>query len=257
MLNEPRRANTSKSYLWVYKGGPPNKSCVVFDYQETRGGYHAENFLKDFKGFLQTDAYSGYNFTDRSQDITSVGCFAHARRPFAERAKISKKTGLAIEAIGFIRQLYTIEKYARDNNFTADQRYEFRNEKATSILNEFHAWLEKNINKVPKQHKMGQGMQYCLRHWTELTNYLKNGRLEIDNNAVENLIRKLALGRKNFLFAGSPAGAKAAATYYSLIGTCELNGIDPYKYFCAMLHQIRFCKTENDYQNLLPYSIQL
>lgn len=257
VLNEPGRANTAKSYLWVYKGGPPNKPCVVFDYQETRGGYHAKNFLKDFKGFLQTDAYSGYNFTENSPDITSVGCFAHARRPFAELAKISKKVGLATEAIGYIRQLYAIEKYARENNLTYDERHGLRNEKALPILNEFHIWLEKNINKVPKQHKMGQGMQYCLRHWTELTNYLKNGRIEIDNNGVENLIRKLALGRKNFLFAGSPAGAKAAATYYSLIGTCELNDIDPFKYFCTMLNQIRLCKTESDYQSLLPYSIKL
>jgi transposase len=257
VLNEPGRANTAKSYLWVYKGGPPNKPCVIFDYQETRGGYHAKNFLKDFKGFLQTDAYAGYNFTDYSPDITSVGCFAHARRPFAELAKISKKLGLATEAAAYIRQLYAIEKYARENHLTYDARFELRNEKALPVLNEFHIWLEKNINKVPKQHKMGQGMQYCLRHWPELTNYLKNGRIEIDNNGVENLIRKLALGRKNFLFAGSPAGAKAAGTYYSLIGTCELNGIDPYKYFCAMLNQIRLCSTESDYQRLLPYSIKL
>jgi transposase len=257
VLNEPGRPNKTKSYLWVYKGGPLNKPCVVFDYQETRGGYHAENFLKDFKGFLQTDAYSGYNFVENYEDITSIGCFAHARRPFAELAKISKKTGLAMEAIAYIRELYAIEKHARENNFTIEQRYELRDEKAPPILDAFRAWLEKNINKVPKQHKMGQGMQYCLRHWAELTNYLKHGRIEIDNNAVENLIRKLALGRKNFLFAGSPAGARAAATYYSLMGTCELNGIEPYKYFCAMLHQIRLCKIESDYQNLLPYSIQL
>lgn len=257
VLNEPKRENTSKSYLWVYKGGPPNKPCVVFDYQETRAGCHAENFLKDFKGFLQTDAYAGYNFTGKYKDIVPIGCFTHARRPFAELAKISKKTGLAVEAIGYIGKLYAIEKHARENNLTPDQRYALRNEKAPPILKEFYGWLEKNLNKVPKQHKMRQGMEYCLRHWTVLTNYLKNGRVEIDNNAVENLIRKLALGRKNFLFAGSPAGAKAAAIYYSLIGTCELNGIDPYKYFCAMLHQIRLCKTESDYQNLLPYSIQL
>jgi transposase len=257
VLNEPGRTNTQKSYLWVYKGGPPDKPCVVFDYQETRGGYHAKNFLKDFKGFLQTDAYSGYNFTENSEHIISIGCFAHARRPFAELAKISKKTGLSVEAINYIGQLYAIEKHARENNFTADQRHELRHEKALPVLNSFHEWLEKNINKVPKQHKMGQGMQYCLRHWIQLTNYLKHGRIEIDNNGVENLIRKLALGRKNFLFAGSPAGARAAATYYSLIGTCELNGIDPYKYFCTMLNQIRLCNTEDDYQNLLPYSIKL
>lgn len=252
VLNEAGRADTAKSYMWVYKGGDIHHPSAVFDYQETRGGYHAQNFLKGFKGYLQTDAYSGYNFTDYDEDIIALGCMAHARRPFAELAKISKKTGLAIDAIKYFQRLYTIEKYARENNLSYQERYNLRHQKAPPILDEFKQWLEMHLTKVPKQHKLGQGIQYVLKHWTELTAYLKDGRLEIDNNLVENLIRPLALGRKNWLFAGSPSGARAAAVFYSLIATCQLNNIEPYQYFCKMLHQIRLCKTDEDFINLLP-----
>lgn len=96
-----------------------------------------------------------------------------------------------------------------------------------------------------------------LNHWESLTNYLKEGRLEIDNNKIENFIRPLALGRKNYLFMGSPEGAKAGAIFYSLMATCTANNVEPYKYFCTMLHQIRHCKTEDDYRKLLPQSIEL
>jgi len=257
VLNEAGRADTTKSHMWVYRGGDLAHLSVVFDYQETRGGYHAQTFLKGFKGYLQTDAYSGYNFTDQNEAITALGCMAHARRPFAELAKISKKTGLALDAIKYLQHLYAIEKYARENNLSPQQRYELRQQKAPPIFAEFKTWLETYLTKVPKQHKLGQGIQYVLRHWKELTAYLKDGRLEIDNNLVENLIRPLALGRKNWMFAGSPSGAKAAAVFYSLIATCQLNKIEPYQYFCKMLHQIRLCKTDEDYQKLLPQFIQL
>jgi hypothetical protein len=253
VLNEAGRADTSKSYMWVYKGGHFSHPSIVFDYQETRAGYHAQNFLKKFKGYLQTDAYSGYHFADKEEGIISLGCMAHARRPFAELAKISKKTGLALDAIKYFQRLYAIEKYARENNLTHQQRHDLRQQKAPPVFDEFKAWLETHLTKVPKQHKLGQGIQYALRHWSELTAYLKDGRLEIDNNLVENLIRPLALGRKNWLFAGSPHGAKAAAVFYSLIATCQFNNIEPYQYFCKMLHQIRSCKTEVDFIKLLPH----
>jgi transposase len=207
VLNEAGRANVSKSTMWVYKSGNLVHPCVVFDYQETRGGYHAQNFLKGFKGYLQTDAYSGYNFTEQNEAISPLGCLAHARRPFAELAKLSKNTGLAWEALHYFQRLYAIEKQAREARLSHQQRYELRHQQAPPIFAEFKNWLETHVTKVPKQHKLGQGIQYTLRHWHKLTGYLKEGRLEIDNNAVENLIRPLALGRRNWLFAGSPTGA--------------------------------------------------
>lgn len=252
VLKEPGRKDTSKSYLWVYRGG----GNVVFDYQQTRGGYHAQTFLKGFKGYLQTDAYSGYHFTEYDKNIISVGCMAHARRPFAQLAKLAKKEGLATKALLYFKSLYAIESYARDNHSSHDERHTFRNEKAPPILDELKSWLTFNITKLPKQHQIGKAIYYVLNNWEALTSYLKDGRLEIDNNKIENLIRPLALGRKNFLFMGSPHGAKAGAIFYSLIATCTVNNVEPYIYFCTILHQIRFCKSEEDYRKLLPQFIQ-
>ena len=256
VLKEPNRLDTSKSFMWVYLGGSLATPSVVFDYQQTRSGYHAQTFLNHFTGYLQTDAYSGYHFTQHIEAIMALGCMAHARRPFAELAKASKKEGLAFEGLSYFEGLYGIEKYARENHLTFEERFQLRKEKAPPLLDNFKHWLLQNINKIPKQHTLSKAMQYSLNHWNELTAYLKDGRLEIDNNAVENLIRPLALGRKNFLFMGSPEGAKAAALFYSLIATCKANHIEPYQYFCAMLHKIRACKTQEDYKKLLPYSIQ-
>jgi transposase len=253
VLKEPGRKDTSQSYLWVYR----SENSVVFDYQQSRRGYHAETFLKGFKGYLQTDAYSGYHFVAKNKDIISVGCMAHARRPFAQIAKLAKNEGLAAKALEFFKLLYSIETYARDNQLDPHARFLLRNEKIPPILEEFKKWLTINIVKLPKQHQLGKGMYYVLNHWEALTNYLKDGQLEIDNNKIENLIRPLALGRKNFLFMGSPSGAKAGAIFYSLIATCIENGIQPYKYFCVMLNKIRHCKNENDYRLLLPNNIVL
>ena len=253
VLKEPGRKDTSQSYLWVYR----SEKSVVFDYQQNRSGYHAEAFLKGFKGYLQTDAYSGYHFIAKNKDILSIGCMAHARRPFAQIAKLAKTEGLAVKALEYFKSLYAIESYARENQLDPNARYLLRNEKAPPILDEFKNWLHTNIIKLPKQHQLGKGMAYVLNHWESLTNYLKDGCLEIDNNKVENMICPLALGRKNFLFMGPPAGAKAGAIFYSLIATCIQNNVKPYEYFCTMLSKIRQCKTDDNYRLLLPQYIIL
>lgn len=255
VLNEIGRDNQTKSYMWVYRGGG-DKPTIVYEYQETRGGYHAKQFLAGFKGYLQSDAYSGYNFALSDNNIVSVGCHAHARRPFAELAKSNKNTGLAHEALKFYRKLYAIEKDARDNELSAEARYQLRLEKSVPILNAFKKWLDHHLPKTSEQGAIGKAIRYCLSHWNELNNCLKDGRIEIDNNLVENAIRPFALGRKNWLFNGSPAGAKAGAIFYSLIETCKTNNIEPCKYFCTMLHQVRRCKSEDDYRKLLPQFIQ-
>lgn len=258
VMDEKDRANTSKSYMWCYRGGEKNNLCIVYDYQETRGGYHAEQFLAGFKGFLQSDAYAGYNFTDKkNSQIISVGCHAHARRPFAELVKIAQAPGLAHQAITFYRKLYAIEDDARKNNLSSEARFELRKKHSIPILSAFKTWLDHHLTKTSEHGKIGKAIRYCLSNWTELTHFLKDGRIEIDNNFIENAIRPFALGRKNWMFMGSPAGAKAGAIFYSLIETCKANNIEPYKYFCAMLHKIRLCATDEDYQKLLPQNIQL
>ena len=258
VMDEAGRANTSKSYMWCYRGGEKNNICIVYDYQETRGGYHAEQFLSGFKGFLQTDAYAGYNFIDKENSkIISVGCHAHARRPFAELVKIAQAPGLAHQAITFYRKLYAVEDEARKKNLSPEERFELRKKNSIPILEAFKQWLDHHLTKTSEQGKIGKAIRYCLSNWAELNNYLKDGRIEIDNNLIENAIRPFALGRKNWMFMGSPAGAKAGAIFYSLIETCKANNIEPYKYFCAMLHKIRLCASDDDYQKLLPQNIQL
>jgi transposase len=256
VLQEIGRDNRTKSYMWAYRGGGSQPS-IVYEYQETRGGYHAQQFLTGFKGFLQSDAYSGYNWARDVQEIVAVGCHAHARRPFAELVKTNKTPGLAHEALKFYRKLYAIEKTARDNQLNPEARFILRQEKSVPVLDALKKWLDIHLLKTSEQSAIGKAIRYALTHWLKLTNYLKDGRIEIDNNLIENAIRPFALGRKNWLFNGSPAGAKAGATFFSLIETCKANNIEPYSYLCTMLNRIRGCVTEEDYKKLLPQFIKL
>jgi len=256
VLDEIGRDNKTKSYMWCYRGGG-DKPNIVYEYQPTRGGYHAEKFLAGFKGYLQSDAYSGYNFADKNNDLIKVGCMAHARRKFADIIKIAKSNGLAHEAIKFFKLLYKIEKEARENNLSSTERFDLRKEKVISILTSFKSWLDIHLTKTPIQSKIHNAIRYTLSNWEFLNNYLQDGRIEIDNNLLENAIRPFAIGRKNWLFNGSPKGAKAGATFYSLIETCKANKVEPYKYFVSMLQLIRKCQTEDDYRKLLPQFIAL
>jgi len=256
VLDEIGRDNRNKSFMWVYRGGG-KQPCIVYEYQETRGGYHAREFLSGFNGYLQSDAWSGYNWIENEENIIHVGCHAHARRPFAELVKTHKTPGLAHEAMRFYRRLYGIEKIAREGNYTPEARYALRQEKSLPILNAFKEWLDHHLTKTSEQAGIGKAIRYCMTHWSKLNNFLKDGRIEIDNNLIENSIRPFALGRKNWLFSGSPSGARAGATLYSLIETCKANNIEPYRYFCSMLNRIRECVTDDDYRKLLPQFIQL
>jgi transposase len=125
------------------------------------------------------------------------------------------------------------------------------------VLTAFKKWLDHYLPKTSEQGAIGKAIRYCLAHWPELNHYLKDDRIEIDNNLIENAIHPFALGRKNGLFNASPAGAKAGATFYSLIETCKANNVEPYQYLCVMLHRIRQCVTDDDYRNLLPQFIQI
>lgn len=254
VLDEVGRDNKTKSYMWCYRGGGI-KPMIIYEYQPTRGGYHASNFLTGFEGYLQSDAYSGYNFADKNDAIIKVGCMAHARRKFADIIKITKTNGLAHEAIKFFKALYKIEKEARDKNLSAEERYFLREQKSASILESFKHWLDIHLTKISPQSKIYEAIRYTLSNWKFLNSYLKDGRVEIDNNLLENAIRPFALGRKNWLFNASPNGAKAGAIFYSLIETCKANNVEPFKYFCTMLHRIRDCQSESDYSKLLPQNI--
>jgi transposase len=252
VFNEPDKTNISKSYMWVYCGGPPEKKAVVFEYQPSRSGESPEIFLQGFSGILQTDGYSGYNGFAMNENVKQAGCWAHARRKYMDIVKTSKTIGKAHEAILIIRKLYAIEKIARDQFFNSEQRYHLRQRLSVPILSDFKLWLEQTKKSVPPQSAIGKAIVYTLNQWAHLTTYVQDGEIQIDNNDVENLIRPFAIGRKNWMFMGSVSGAQAGAIIYSLMATCKVNTIEPYAYFKYIFDQLPRCKTQDDYQKLLP-----
>ena len=213
--------------------------------------------MVDFKGYLQTDGYAGYDWAAERDDITHLGCMAHGRRPFAELVKLAKKTGKSHQAIAYIKKLYAIEKEAKVRELSPEARYELRLEKAKPILDDLFKWIEKSLKTAVPQSKLGMGLNYMHQREEELCNYLLDGRLEIDNNGAENKIRPFAIGRKNWLISGSPRGADASSFFYSLISTSMDNGLNPFDYLNYLFNNITQCKTDEDYTRLLPHICKL
>ncbi len=232
VLNEPGRLATQKSYMWVFRGGSPDSPVVMYQYQPSRSGDVAELFLDDYEGVVQTDGYAGYNFLDSEDAILHVGCWAHARRKFyeAKKASGSTKSGSADKALTMIQQLYRLEKKAKNNKLDADGLKAMRQRDAKTILDKMSKWLEKRRDQVPPKSLLGKAINYSLNQWPQLVNYIKSGHAGIDNNVAENTIRPFVIGRKNWLFSGTPAGAKASASLYSLIETAKANKLEPYAY---------------------------
>ena len=255
VLNEPGRKNTTKSYMWVFRGGPPEKPVVFFCYSETRTGNIPKEILKGFHGYLQTDDFAAYEGLEK--EMLRVGCFAHTRRNFvkvidARGAGAKKKTGSAEVALEYIRRLYEIEKIARAAGLSPAEIKSLRKEKAEPILKEFKAWMEERMRLTPPKGLLGKALHYALSNWAKLIRYLEDGNISIDNNAAENSIRPFVVGRKNWLFAGHPNGAHAAATLYTLIETAKACGLEPYWYLRYIFEKIPYAQTEEDFRALLP-----
>lgn len=255
VMGEENRKNTSTSYMWVYRSAKPDKKIILFDYRETRQARWPKEILLGFKGYLQTDGYNGYNWLDDNADVVHLGCMAHARRPFAELVKLAKTTGKSHKAVAFFQKLYAIEKIAREAKYSPEQRYALRLEKSKPILDEMQTWLAQSLQHAVPQSKLANALHYMHDRWQQLTNFLLDGTLEIDNNGAENQIRPFAVGRKNWLFSGSPRGAHASALFYSLIATAVANNWNPFDYLHSLFENIRACKIQDDYLNLLPRNI--
>ncbi len=257
VMNESGKKNTSKSYMWLYRSALPDKRINYFEYRHSREGIWPETLLADFKGYLQTDGYAGYDWAAERENITRLGCMAHGRRPFAELVKLAKKTGKSHQAIAYIKKLYAIEKEAKVKKLSPEARYELRLEKAKPILDDLFKWIEKSLKTAVPHSKLGKGLNYMHQREDELRNYLLDGRLEIDNNGAENKIRPFAIGRKNWLFSGNPRGADASSFFYTLISTAMDNGLNPFDYLNHLFNNITQCKTDEDYIRLLPHICKL
>ena len=261
VLKEDGRAAKDKSYMWVRRGGAPGQTTILFDYAASRAGAVPLRLLADYQGFLQTDDYSGYNATGKQDGVKHVGCLDHARRKFVEAVKAQhaiagQERGLAPQALVIIRKLYAIEKLARDAKMSAEQRHKLRQEKSKPIWDELRAWLDKNLGATPPQSLTGKAINYLAADWPRLIRYLDDGRVEISNVLCENAIRPFVIGRKNWLFSDTPAGAHASAKLYSIVETAKAAGIEPYAYLAHIFEKLPQATTPADIEALLPWNIQ-
>lgn len=259
VLNEPGRDNTTKSYMWVFRGGDPEKPVVLFHYSPTRSGEVAREVLQGYTGYVQCDAFSGYDVLE-TLGMLLVGCFAHTRRNFVKvidaRGKdAGKKTGHAEVALDYIRKLYLIEKTLRQEELPPEDFLARRKEQAMPVLEEFKNWLDKTSSMTPPGGLLGKAIGYARSNWHRLVRYLESVHLTPDNNVVENDIRPFAVGRKNWLFAGHPNGAKASGTLFTLIETAKACGLEPYWYLRFLFERLPLARSEEDFSALLPQNI--
>jgi transposase len=260
VLREPDRPAESKSYLWLYRTGWNRTPIVLYDYQTTRGGEHPRNFLAEFQGYLHVDGYAGYH---KVKDVTLVGCWSHARRKFDEALKALPKDKqqtavVAHEGLQFCNQLFAIERDIKDES--AEKRLEVRTKQSRPVVDAFSAWLRKQKSRVLPKSTLGLAITYCLNQKEKLEAFLKDGRLELDNNRSERSIKPFVIGRKNWLFSNTVRGAKASATIYSIIETAKENGLNPFPYLTYIFEALPQLLDPNDPEALdkfLPWSASI
>jgi transposase len=234
-------------YQWVYRS--PLERLVLFRYYPGRASKAPEGFLQTFTGTLQTDGYIAYQNMDTKGEITLLACMAHARRYFDKA--LSNDKIRAEEMLGMMQLLYAIERKAKERDVEAIVRERYRRMFALPVLNKMEIWLQNNIVDVLPKSAIGKAIAYTLNLWPKLKGYIQDGKYEIDNNIIENAIRPLALGRKNYLFAGSHKAAQRAAMMYSFFATCKINNVEPLAWLTDVLNRISEHKA-NKLHELLP-----
>ena len=255
VLNEQGKLSTSTSYMWLFGGGPPDKRCFVYQYHPSRQDAIAKQFFDSFAGYLHADCYSAYVNLDKSR-IKHVACIAHARRYFVDIVKATKnKPGIAKSAIEWFAKLYAIEKQLKEDKATIEQIKQARITEAKPILTQFRQWLLTQQKTVLPKSPLGKALFYSIKHWDSLTQYINDGRLEIDNNRSERAIKPFVIGRKNWLFNSSTKGANASSILFSLVQTCKEHDVDVFAYFKFALESVAKCNNEHDLQSLLPYNV--
>jgi len=236
------KARVARIWAYTRRQTLQQKPLTVYRYTLDRKGIHPQEFLKDFKGYLQVDAYAGFNklFVNEnheSKSITPAGCMAHGRRKFIEVAVLDPHS-IAFEALKLIQELYKIERFARESFYSDEQRKWLRRKRSKPFIKQLHQWLKKYQPRAPPKSALGRAIFYMLNHWRALTAFLGDGRLEIDNNRAERAIKPIVIGRKNFLFMGGPQGGRAAAIIFSLMETCRQNKVDPQAYLADVLARL-------------------
>ena len=246
---KPGNKKTHRAYLWAYAPGAfENMKAVVYDFCESRAGEHARTFLGDWSGGLVCDDFSGYKASFGAA-ITEVGCMAHARRKFFD-LHVSNKSEIAQQALIYIGQLYEVEREVK--HLSADERGRIRKDKSKPLVNALHRWMLLQRQRVTDGTAIAKALDYSLKRWVALSLFVEDGRLPIDNNWIENQIRPIAIGRGNWLFAGSLRAGQRAAAVMSLIQSAKLNGHDPYAYLKDVLARLPTQKNSR-IDELLPH----
>jgi len=265
VLKEPGKAAESKSYLWAQMSPAPEAPIVLFDYEPSRSGEVPKRLLAGFEGTLHTDGYEAYTGVVNDQGLVRLFCWAHVRRRFVDVLKSLKlnpkklpdkpppKARRALKALGFIKTLYTVERRIRDK--PPDERYRIRQRESLPVLKTLRTWLNETRAKVLPGSALGEALAYLDNHWTGLARYCDDGRYGMDTNRVENAIRPFCVGRRNWLFSDTVAGAKSSANLYSLIRTARANGLEPYAYLRQVFTELPKATSVDDIEALLPTRI--
>ena len=249
---KPGKGTTHRAYLWAYAPGVfEDIKAVVYDFCESRAGEHARRFLGDWRGSLVCDDFSGYK-AGFAQGMTEAGCLAHARRKFFD-LHATNKSQLAGFALEQFARVYDIEREVKD--LSADQRQSIRQQQTKPVLDALHEWMSLQRQKLPDSSATSRALDYSLRRWEALTRFADDGQLPVDNNWIENQIRPIAIGRNNWLFAGSLRAGQRAAAVMSLIQSARMNGHDPYAYLKDVLTRLPTHRASR-VKELLPHRWQ-
>ncbi len=259
VIREPGREATSTSYMWVYRTGNVGKDIVIYEYTPRRSGENAEKFLKGFLGFLHTDGYAGYHRL--LGPVTLVGCWAHMRRKFSDALQGIAPNGImsrsvATEGFNHCNGLFRLEK--KWAKLTPEERLEKRKKEAEPLVSAYFAWIRELEPSILPKSLLGKAFTYAKNQESNLRNYLKDGRLELSNNRAERSIKPFVIGRKNWLFANTPAGATSSAIIYSIVETAKENGLNPFPYLEYLLESIPNLNQNGlTMEDMLPWSESL
>lgn len=267
VLDERGRKNQTKSYMWVALARAPGKwdhgkvgKIVYFRYAPTRAGMVCKSLVDGFKGLIQTDGYTGYSFLKKMSNIVHAGCWSHCRRKFYESSKAARGKGQGQNwgktFLRYIKELFRIEKKAKVMNLGPSERLELRQRESKEIIDKLKTLLSSLDGKVAPKTLLGKAITYTQKQWPKLIQFLEDGELELSTNWVENSIRPFVVGRKGWLFAGSPEGAESSAIMYSLVETAKACGWEPFSYLNTLFEKLLEVKSDDDYRQLLPYNLQ-
>ncbi len=252
VLKEDGKKAETNSYMWVQARSGP-RPIILFHYAKNRSAEHPKQLLDDYRGALQVDGYDGYKPVIDQNEITRLGCWAHTRRKFFDAFKSSSGKSAGKQGLVFIKKLYEIEEEIQGKPY--DERFVIRLKKSVPIAKEFESWISDQIQRVNPESLAGKAMKYARNEWQYLMNCFGSGEFKIDNNYIESHIRSFTIGRKNWMFSVTPAGATASANIYSLVESARANGLDPFDYLGKVFENLPKAQTEKDFLELLPVKI--